>query len=94
MNEFLRKLRKSNHFKCSTNEEESSNEHRRGENLTISNTVNPEYQISRIEDQLQNWTIPKVILKLSTKSKPSILLKDHASNSQRKTSQFITIGNL
>ena len=60
MNEFLRKLRKSNHFKCSTNEEESSNEHRRGENLTISNTVNQEYQIARIEDQLQNWTIPKV----------------------------------
>ena len=42
-----------------TEEEESSNEHRRGENLTISNT-NQEYQIDRIEDQLQNWTIPKV----------------------------------
>ena len=49
MNEFLRKLRKSSHLKCSTDEEESSNEHRRGENLTISNTVNQEYQIVRIE---------------------------------------------
>ena len=38
----------------------SSNENRRGENLTISNIVNQEYQIARIEDQLQNWIIPKV----------------------------------
>ena len=60
MNEFLRNLRKSSHLKCSTDEEESSNEHRRGENFTISNTVNQEYQIARIEDQLKNWTIPKV----------------------------------
>ena len=65
MNKFLRKLRKSNRFKCSTNEEESSNEHRRGENLTISNTVNQEYQIARIEDQLQNWTDPKTIYQIS-----------------------------
>ena len=49
-----------NFLECSTDEEESSNEHRRGENLTISNTVNQEYQIARIEDQLKNWTIPKV----------------------------------
>ena len=47
MNEFVRKLRKSNHFTCPT-EEESSNEHRRGENLTISKTVDQEYQIARI----------------------------------------------
>ena len=51
MNEFMRKLRKSNHFKCPTEEEEeNSNEHRREENLTVSNTVNQEYQIARIED--------------------------------------------
>ena len=70
MNKFMRKLRKSNHFKCSIEEEESSKERRRGENLTISNSVNQEYHIARIEDQLQNWTItkvdPKTIYQIST----------------------------
>ena len=85
MNEFLRKPI-SNLL-----EEENSNEHGRGENLTISNTVG--YQIARIEDQsrisyCKNWrSTPKLdfqryILKLSPKFRPPILLKDYASNSQ------------
>ena len=76
MNEFLRKLKKSNHFKCSTNKEESSNEHRRGENLTISNTVNQEYQIASLFQLLSKFYF--------VTSRPAHIISPHAGLTIKK----------
>ena len=54
MNEFMTKLIKSNHFKCSTKEKKIQMNTEEEKISPSQNTVNQEYQIVRIEDQLQN----------------------------------------